>query len=256
MLIDWFTIFAQLINFLVLVWLLKRFLYKPILNAIDEREVQIAKKISEAKKIELEAKKERDELQAKIKKIDNNRTELLSQATSEAEAERDRLFEKAQRDAQIFTKNKHDDFEREEKEFHKKIIGQTQDQVFTIIRKVLLDLAGASLESQVVEVFVRRLSEIDEKTKKEMISSFSSTMNQGTLRSMANLTLKQRTAIESVINDFFKNKVNIKYEIKPDLLSGLEFIMNGQRLAWSIDDYLTSLEKEVHEFVTLEKSTP
>ena len=36
MLIDWFTVFAQAVNFLILVWLLKRFLYKPILHAIDD----------------------------------------------------------------------------------------------------------------------------------------------------------------------------------------------------------------------------
>jgi F-type H+-transporting ATPase subunit b len=37
MLIDWFTVGAQVLNFLILVWLLKRFLYGPILDAIDAR---------------------------------------------------------------------------------------------------------------------------------------------------------------------------------------------------------------------------
>ena len=43
MLIDWFTVAAQALNFLILVWLMKRFLYKPILHAIDAREERIAK---------------------------------------------------------------------------------------------------------------------------------------------------------------------------------------------------------------------
>ena len=42
MLIDWFTVGAQVLNFLILVWLLKRFLYRPILHAIDAREQRIA----------------------------------------------------------------------------------------------------------------------------------------------------------------------------------------------------------------------
>ena len=46
MLIDWFTVSAQVVNFLILVWLLKRFLYRPILNAIDAREKRIAKELS------------------------------------------------------------------------------------------------------------------------------------------------------------------------------------------------------------------
>jgi F-type H+-transporting ATPase subunit b len=45
MLIDWFTVGAQTLNFLILVWLMKRFLYKPILNAIDTREKRIAKEL-------------------------------------------------------------------------------------------------------------------------------------------------------------------------------------------------------------------
>jgi F-type H+-transporting ATPase subunit b len=43
MLIDWFTVAAQAINFLILVWLLKRFLYKPVLNAVDAREKAMRK---------------------------------------------------------------------------------------------------------------------------------------------------------------------------------------------------------------------
>ena len=52
--INWFTVIAQVINFLILVWLMKRYLYKPVLNAIDEREKKIAAQLAdaEAKKAE------------------------------------------------------------------------------------------------------------------------------------------------------------------------------------------------------------
>jgi F-type H+-transporting ATPase subunit b len=65
MLIDWFTVGAQVLNFLILVWLLKRFLYKPILHAIDEREKRIAKELADADAKKAEAEKERDEFQHK-----------------------------------------------------------------------------------------------------------------------------------------------------------------------------------------------
>ena len=42
MLIDWFTVGAQLLNFLILVCLMKRFLYQPVLDAIAAREQKIA----------------------------------------------------------------------------------------------------------------------------------------------------------------------------------------------------------------------
>ena len=46
--IDWFTVAAQIINFMVLVWLLQKYLYKPVLNAVRKREQKIAGQLSEA----------------------------------------------------------------------------------------------------------------------------------------------------------------------------------------------------------------
>ena len=50
MIIDWFTVGAQLFNFSILVWLMKRFLYHPILNAIETREKNIVLELKNADK--------------------------------------------------------------------------------------------------------------------------------------------------------------------------------------------------------------
>ena len=47
MLIDWFTVLAQIVNFLILVALMKRFLYGPLIAAIDAREQSIAARLAE-----------------------------------------------------------------------------------------------------------------------------------------------------------------------------------------------------------------
>lgn len=47
MLFDWFTVLAQIANFLILMWLLKRFSYKPVLDTIDAREKRIADLLKE-----------------------------------------------------------------------------------------------------------------------------------------------------------------------------------------------------------------
>lgn len=65
MLIDWFTVIAQVVNFLILVWLLKRFLYQPILNAIDAREQRVATELADADAKMNEAAKQRNEFQKK-----------------------------------------------------------------------------------------------------------------------------------------------------------------------------------------------
>src|ERR1700685_4022377 len=97
--IDWFTVIAQLINFLILVYLLKRFLYKPILHAIDEREKGIAAQLAEAEAKKAEAQRERDDFQHKNELFDQERAALLQQAREAAGAERQRLLDEARKDA-------------------------------------------------------------------------------------------------------------------------------------------------------------
>src|SRR5271167_451595 len=103
MLIDWFTVCAQAINFLILVWLLKHFLYKPILNAIDVREKRIAAELADAAAKKAEAEKERDEFQHKNEEFDKQRASLLAKATDEAKAERQRLLDEARKAADALT---------------------------------------------------------------------------------------------------------------------------------------------------------
>ena len=77
MLIDWFTVGAQALNFIILVGLMRRFLYKPVLKAIDEREKRIAAELADAAGKKAEAEKERADLQRKQAAMDDQRAALL-----------------------------------------------------------------------------------------------------------------------------------------------------------------------------------
>src|SRR5450631_3657146 len=95
MLIDWFTVGAQILNFLVLVWLLKRFLYKPILNAIESREKRIAAELAAAAATMSAAEAKRDEFSKKSAALDDERSAILAQVTKAATAEGKRLLDEA-----------------------------------------------------------------------------------------------------------------------------------------------------------------
>ncbi len=91
MLIDWFTVGAQIVNFLILVWLLRHFLYKPILNAIDAREKRISTELADANRKRTDAEKERSDFQNKNRAFDEQRSALLAKATEEANTEREAI---------------------------------------------------------------------------------------------------------------------------------------------------------------------
>ncbi len=255
MLIDWFTIVAQALNFLILVWLLKRFLYKPILRAIDEREKRIKRELADADQKKAEAQKERDEFNHKNEKFNQQRAELLRRATDEAQAERQRLFDEARQAADALSAKRQETLRNDAHTLNQAITRRTQQEVFAIARKALTDLAATSLEERLGEVFTRRLREMDDPAKAGLAEALKTASDPALVRSAFDLPAEQRAAIQNALNETFSAEIHVRFATAPDLISGIELTTNGQKVAWSIADYLASLEKGVAELLK-EKDKP
>jgi len=257
MLINWFTVVAEAINFLILCWLLKRFLYQPILDAIDAREKGIAAQLAETAAKQAEAQKERDELQHKNESFDNERVTLLKKATDEAIAERQRLLETARKEAETLRVKRQEGLANEQRLVNQEIVRWTQEQVFAITRKTLTDLADTSLEEQMSEVFIQRLGSISTAEKDQLAVALKTSSQPLRVRSAFELPPARRTAIESLIKKTVATEIPIQFETVSSLVSGIELLANGQKVAWSITDYLTALEKSAGElFQSEDKSDP
>jgi len=255
MLIDWFTVGAQVLNFAILVWLMKRFLYKPIIHAIDVREKRIAKELADADAKKADAQKKSDEFQHKNEEFDQQRASLFSKATEEAQAERQRLLDEARKTAVALSLKRLETLRNDAHNLNQAISRRTQQEVFAIARKALTDLATTSLEERMGEVFTRRLREMDGKVKEGLADALKTASDPAIVRSAFDLPAEQRMAIQNALNEIFSAEIHVRFETAPDLISGIELTMNGQKVAWSIADYLASMEKGVDELLK-EKDKP
>ncbi len=249
MLIDWFTVGAQAINFIVLVWLLKRFLYKPILDAVDAREKRVAAELADADARKAEAEKEHDKFQHKNEEFDQQRAALLSKASEEAKTERERLLGEARRAADALSAKRQEALRSDARNLSEAISRRTRQEVFAIARKALTDLATTSLEERLAEVFTRRLREMDGKAKAGLAEALKSAPDPAVVRSAFDLPAEQRTAIQNALNESFSSGIRVRFETAPDVVSGIELTTNEQKVAWSIAGYLASLEKGVDELL-------
>ena len=250
MLIDWFTVGAQALNFLILVWLLKRFLYKPILNAVDAREKLIATELSDARAKVTEAQKERDDFQHKNEVFDQQRAALFTKATDDAKAERQRLLDEARKAADALSTKRQDALRSDFDSLGQAIRRRTQDEVFAVARKALSDLATTDLEERIGDVFMRRLIALDDHAKAALGEALKTASEPALVRSAFDLPAEQRAAIQNALNVTFSMEVRLRFETAQDLVGGIELTTNGQKLAWSIADYLTSLEDDVAQLLS------
>ncbi len=249
MLIDWFTVGAQVVNFLVLVWLLKRFLYRPILDAIDSREQRIAAELADADATRAEARQERETFQQKNQAFDEQRASLFAQATEAAKAERQRLLDEARQGAEALRVKRQDALRQEADQLNQALQHRAQLEVFAVARKTLADLAGSSLEERLVAVLIQRLGAMDGEAHAVFAEALKTTSEPVRVRSAFELPPAQRAVIQMALNSTFATEVPVQFASGPDLVGGIDVTVNGQRIGWSISDYLKSLEQGVAELL-------
>jgi F-type H+-transporting ATPase subunit b len=250
MLIDWFTVIAQMVNFLILVWLLKHFLYQPILNAIDTREKGIASKLADAEVKEGKARKQQEDFEAKNKNFDEQRDAMKTKAEADAKAERDRLIDDAQKHADSVRASEAASLKDDQVQQAAAIRRMAQDQVFAITRKTLEDLATVTLEERIGEVFTRRLREMNAKEKEEMGAALKASPEASLVRSAFSLPDEQKAAIQNALNETFSAVIRVRYETDANTVSGIELTARGQKLSWSISNYLDSFDRSLSAVLT------
>jgi F-type H+-transporting ATPase subunit b len=254
MLVDWFTIGAQALNFLILVWLMRRYLYKPILQAIDAREKRVAAELADAAALKADAQHERDEFRHKNEEFDHQRTALVKQATDEANADGQRLRDEASQAAVVLSAKRAEGVRADAQTLNAAISRRTRAEVFGIARKALTDLASTSLEERVAEVFARRIREMDGNAKARLADALERTTAPAVVQSAFDLPAETRAAIQQSLNDTFAGDVRLRFETAPDLVSGIALTANGQQVGWNIAEYLSSLEKGVGELLATQRT--
>lgn len=242
--IDWFTVIAQIINFIILVWLLKRFLYQPILDAVDNREKKIAAQLSEAEKKEVQALAERDKFQQKNAAFDKERLSKMEDVRKEAEQEKQRLFNDAREESRALRSQYEASLKQEGEQISELMKRKMQDEVFAIAHKTLDDLASASLEEQLVDTFINKMQHLSDDEKNNFTSSF--TVDKAiVIMSAFELPDHLKSRLEKAINEITSMPVRIQYDLAPELVSGISLHTDRYSVSWNIDAYLASLKENI-----------
>jgi F-type H+-transporting ATPase subunit b len=246
-LIDWFTIVAQIINFLILLWLLKRFLYKPIMNAMNEREKKITHRLTEAEKAQKHAEKQAEEYQQRTTELENQRESLLQGARNEADSLRRELLHQARQEVNEVQERWHRAIQQEKEAFLRDLYQRVSTQTYEIARKALSDLANKDLETHIVENFLHRIQNLDREDRTSLENSLAQSNGRITVRSAFEIPDHLREQITNGIESVASNGFELTFEIFPEVLCGIELKLAGKKISWSLASYLEALQENLSE---------
>lgn len=241
MLIDWFTVVAEIVNFLILLWLLKRFLYKPILNAMDKREATIAAREHEASTALELGRQQQEKYEVLLNQISSDREEILAEAHRAADQRRRELTQMAADDVAVMEARWKESVERQREAFARNLSQRAGDQICSIARLALADLAGTDLEQHIVGVFTQRLHSLPEATRRRIVDTVRKSNYRVSIASSFPLDEEQRKGIRDALGTLAGRDVTVTFEVSPDVICGIDLRAHEYKLAFSLGDYLERL---------------
>lgn len=251
---DWFTIAAQIINFSVLLWLLRRFLYHPILDGLDARELRLKNILEEANTKNADAEQRQKNCQLKEAQLQQQRASILEKAETDAKEQRIKLFDDAQETADEMLRKRLEALQNVLINLKHEVLSKNIDEVYATAAKILDDLAGVKLEQAIVDKFLMQLKTLKGKEYDAFLDAMEGN-SKLVVRSAFPLTDALKNEIEHTLNSLLSKHKQATIELNflrvPQLMAGLELSVGGWKLAWSIHYHLKALENRVNEIIQL-----
>jgi F-type H+-transporting ATPase subunit b len=252
-LIDWFTVIAQLLNFLVLVALLKYFLYGRIIRAMDEREQKIATRLAEAEQQQKEAEREAASYHRQQQELAEQHEQLLAQARAEADQRRQELVQQVRAEVDRLQTQWRQAIQRDQRMFLQELRRRAAAQIVMTVRRILADLANEDLEQRVAEVFLERLQQISKERPATIRTLLQEAGEPLVVQSAFDLPQRTQQRIEQALRNYMADNVEMRSEIVPEMVCGIALARGGQKVGWSVTQYLADLEE--HVSALLEEAT-
>lgn len=237
--IDTLTVVAQIFNFALLVWLLNRFLYKPVVNVIAAREDAVNQRIAQAEALKAEAQQQLLAYQRQRAELDAARERLLQEAREEARRLREQLLAQVAAEADAERQRLLEQLEAEKRELTEAVQEGLIRQAGAVAKRLLRDMAGADLGDGVIAALAARLEDNSELLAKAplpvtvRVSFVPSDQQAARLRSILSGLMNRELGDEDVV---------VLHD--EALLLGAEVQLDGTLLAWHAREFVAAWEED------------
>lgn len=245
--LNWSTFILEIINFLVLVWILKHFLYKPVLNVIARRRAGIEKTLADAKEHHEEAEKLKQRYEGRLFEWEQERQQARNKLAEEIEAERvDKLsklqteLEKQQEKARVAEARRQSDAMR-------KIEETALKQGAYFATRLLEQAAGPDTEARLIELLIDELKQLPDERVVSLRNSFEKTAEAIKVVTAYPLSDQQRQSLEQILTKIATPDIPLQFEQNSELLAGVRITIGAWILGTNLQDELEGFKELAHD---------
>lgn len=245
---DWTTFILEIINFLILIWILKRFLYQPVLDIIDKRRAGIDQALADAKRIEEEAKALKQKNEQFLIAWENEKETAHSQLAAELAEIRERKLVELTQKIDEETERRQILDERCRGDYEKKVEEEAITQGAAFASKLLSRVATPELETRLFSLLLEDLANLGETDKHTIAEAAASSAAQVIVQSAFPLSDKHRKDLSDVLTELVNKKITIEFQCNETLLAGIHMTIGPWVLHANLRDELKFFSKPLaHE---------
>lgn len=245
--IDWVTFIAQIVNLFVLVWLLKKFLYRPILSAVDKRQSEIMHRVNAAREEHKLAEIEHQKLIAQKQNFENEKQNLFDEALVQAQAYKNEQLVILKKEVENLRAKTNRDLEKERDSMILHVRNFMAENFMHLTQKIMTDLSGSSSLDKNVILLQNRISSLS----KEELNNIKKILNKQKdifITSSSSLSEKSEKELLSFFNKRFEVKGDIRahFSTNPDLILGIQMTIGDIAIEWNLKSYLEDYQTKLN----------
>ena len=236
--LDWVTFGLEVINFLVLVWILQHFLYKPVLQTIRKRQAGIEKAMKEAEEGKAKAEDLRKQYADRLAGWEKEKESLRQKALAEVAEERKRRTEQMQADLDRAEERRKAVAGRRAQEVQEKLQQEARADAARFAAGFLQRLAAPSIEQGLVHVLLEDLGRLPEEERRQLAEASERNDDRIEVSSAFALDDALRQKVLAGLGKATGRKLEGDFEVNEDLVAGLRISIGSLVLHANVSDEL------------------
>jgi F-type H+-transporting ATPase subunit b len=244
--INWFEIIAQMINFFILLFLLQKLFYKPVIKAMNDRQQRL---MDNQKKSEEKMKKAAELIETynqNLAELEKEKDRQLEMAKQQAQEKKEALIATYREEAEQKRSDYLKEVDEEQERFIHDLGAALGNNAVKIAEHILGSFSEEKLSEKVFDSFIKKVEDIDEDTLKEDIESKDERI---ILISSEELSDEQKEILEKVLTKKLDTFKEISYEVEEELIQGYELKLETLTVHTNVRKYLEEAEKNIQQII-------
>jgi F-type H+-transporting ATPase subunit b len=236
--LSWTTFVLEIINFLVLVWVLKRLFYAPVKRVIAARRAAVEKTLSDAESSKREAQELQSRYEGRLREWELEKERQKEEFRKELGEERTKQLKLTE--TLVAEEREKAKVQQEKKDVERRISEEREamKQALEFTARVLKDVSCPELEGKIVDLVTKQLSSAE---RESLPSAAAQSWDHGAIvhvRSAYSLTGPQRDTLTTALKSKLGTESPIEFGVDRSLLAGLEIMVGSYVLRANLRDEL------------------